>query len=334
MVRHFSTVAFLLLGSCVCPGASTLPPADGGVTDGGSGPQDAGDSTDAGLIDGGTGNDGGIELAFIALGDTGMANAAQNKVAGAMVSWCASHRCDFVLLLGDNFYPSGVASTSDSQWATAFESVYAGLNIPFYAALGNHDYGGGGSGMDTARAQAEIDYTLVSTKWKMPANHYRFTQGPVEIFVADTNLALFGTDQTMRSNFQAWTAASTARWKFAAAHHPYLSNGPHGNAGTYDGTSTGGTAVKRFVEDELCGKVDVYLSGHDHSRQWLTPTCNGTELIVSGGGATPTTVTPRYAAYFSKATSGFVYFAVEQDKLTGIFVDADGQAEFTRTLTQ
>ena len=42
------------------------------------------------------------------------------------------------------------------------------------------------------------------------------------------------------------------------------------------------------MEDIVCGRADVYLAAHDHSLQWLQPTCNGTELIVSGTGASST----------------------------------------------
>lgn len=310
------------LAGCACPG-NPSPPSDSDA-----GPPDAGTTVDAGSAD------GGQPVGFIAVGDTGKANAAQKKVASAMANWCRSHRCDFVVLLGDNFYPSGVASTTDNLWKTAFEDVYAQLDVPFYAVLGNHDYGANGLGTDLPKAQNEIDYTQVSTKWKMPANHYRFTFGNIEIFVADTNLSMLGLDQTVRSDFQRWTSTSTAKWKFAAGHHPYLSNGPHGNAGTYDNTPNLGSTVKSFIENDVCGKVDFYLSGHDHSRQWLSTSCSGTELIVSGGGADATAVTARNAAHFSQGNSGFLYFTVDEKTATGTFVDADGNENFSRTLSK
>jgi predicted phosphodiesterase len=322
MFRAIVFVTAATLGGCACP---SDPPDISPDEDEGS---------DGGRLDAGTPDAGGPVVGFIAVGDTGHGDAAQIQVATAMTTWCAAHRCDFVVLLGDNFYPSGVSSITDSQWQTSFELIYAGLNIPFYAALGNHDYGNNGLGTDFGKAQNQVAYAQQSSKWKMPSNRYHFTHGNVEILVADTNLSMFGLDAEVRTDFQTWTAASTARWKFAMAHHPYLSNGPHGNAGTYEGIPTLGNAVKTFIEGYVCGKVDVYMSGHDHSRQWLQPTCNGTELIVSGAGSGVSSVTARNAAYFSKATGGFVYFAVEQNTLTGTFVDNNGQAEFTRTLTK
>ena len=42
-----------------------------------------------------------------------------------------------------------------------------------------------------------------------------------------------------------------------------------------------GDYVQEFMEAHICGKMDLLLSGHDHNRQWLEPTC-GTEFVVSG----------------------------------------------------
>lgn len=276
----------------------------------------------------------GTSLGFIVVGDTGNANASQAKVAAAMSLWCKSHRCDFVMLTGDNFYPSGVTSISDPQWQTAFETPFAALDIPFYASLGNHDYGDDGEGKDEALAHNQVRYSTVSSKWKMPATRYHVRQGPVELFAADTNLAVWGDDSPMRAEFQNWTAASTAPWKIAFGHHPYFSNGPHGNAGNNEGVAGRGLALKEFFETSVCGKVDVYVAGHDHSRQWLVPTCQGTELMVSGAGQSTSGLRKNHAAHFEKSTLGFVYFEADEHKLTATFVDSDGKAEFTRALTK
>ena len=47
-------------------------------------------------------------LQVIVLGDTGTGNEDQLKVADGMAKVCDQSGCDFVLLLGDNFYPNGV----------------------------------------------------------------------------------------------------------------------------------------------------------------------------------------------------------------------------------
>ena len=64
----------------------------------------------------------------------------------------------------------------DSQWNTSWYDVYmrrfSNLAIPFYAVLGNHDYGSGDEGV-----QAQIDKTYDSNTnglrlWNMPAEAY------------------------------------------------------------------------------------------------------------------------------------------------------------------
>jgi hypothetical protein len=90
--------------------------------------------------------------------------AGQRAVAAAMGDVCARRGCDLILYLGDNFYPTGVTSTTDAQWTTKFEDVYVApsLAVPFWPVLGNHDYG---LVYDASRAQAQVDYSASSSRW-------------------------------------------------------------------------------------------------------------------------------------------------------------------------
>jgi tartrate-resistant acid phosphatase type 5 len=293
---------------------------------------------------------------FIAVGDTGKGNADQRRVAIAMRDLCAAKGCDFVLMLGDNIYDAGVESTTDPQWQTKFEQPYMDVDLPFYVALGNHDYGGklivdvAGIGNEFDKGKVEVDYTQVSTKWNMPATHYTFTWGNVGFIVLDTNSILW-SDNTYGDQAQ-WLPSALAdvagkRWIFTAGHHPYRSNGQHGNAGDYDAPELSGViipnplpiqngdAVKSFFDDHVCGISQVYFAGHDHSRQWIdepTALC-GTELIVSGAGASVTSIQDRGNKSFYQDASeiGFMYVVIDGDKLTGEFYDANGAMDFSRT---
>lgn len=278
---------------------------------------------------------------FIALGDTGKGNPEQVKVAQAIKAWCndPAHGCDLVLLLGDNFYPTGVSGPDDPQWKSKFEEPYAVLDLPFWAVLGNHDYGGNGAGTEFPKGAHQIAYSKKSAKWHLPANHYVFRAGPADFFAADTNRSMFhevnsDADSRELQDFKQWIPASKAKWKIAFGHHPYLSNGPHGNAGTYDDAPMApfnGAGVKALLDETVCGKVDLYFSGHDHNLQWLEGTCAGTQLIVSGGGATATSVEDRNPKWFHKAGTGFFYGVIDGDRFTGTFVDSDGAVLFTRS---
>lgn len=289
--------------------------------------------------------DNSAPVRFVAMGDTGKGcpspTDGQCVVAAAIKKKCDTDGCDFAVLLGDNIYDSGVATVDDVQLQTKFEQPYAALNFPFYVVLGNHDYGSNGAGLEYARGQVEVDYTQKSTKWKMPARVYRHAVSNVEFFAMDTQQQLLGNDAQQKTDMKAWMAASTARWKIGLGHHPYLSNGPHGNAGNYDGLGflpgiipAAGKNIKAFFDDTVCGKVDLYMSGHDHSRQWMQDTCNGTELVVSGGGASTTELKGSNPSRFQKDTIGFLYVVVQGKTLTAEFIDGAGTVEFTRTLTK
>ncbi len=295
---------------------------------------------------------------FIVIGDAGKGNADQRRVAMAIRDLCQQKGCDFVLMLGDNIYDAGVESVTDPQWQTKFEQPYSDVDLPFYVALGNHDNGGNliidvaGIGNEFDKGKLEVDYTQVSTKWNMPATHYTFTWGNVGFIVLDTNALVWG--DTTYGDQEAWLPSATAavadkRWIFTAGHHPYRSNGPHGNAGDYDAPELAGIpisnplpiqngdAIKQFFDDNICGISQVYFAGHDHSRQWLdepTAMC-GTEMIISGAGASTTSLKDRgNAAFYEDATKvGFLYVVVDGDTFTGEFRDGDGALDFTRTFT-
>lgn len=273
------------------------------------------------------------------MGDTGKGNQGQYDVADAIAQKCAIDGCDFVQLLGDNIYDSGVTSTTDSDWQDKFEMPYANVNLPFWVVMGNHDYGGEGAGFDFGRGKHEIDYTQVSTKWKLPAAFYKHTEKHVDFFGLDTNLAMFYLADNQKTDVAGWVAASTAQWKIAFGHHPYYSNGPHGNAGSYEGLPfipiANGAGVKDLLDYVVCGNVDVYICGHDHSMQWIMPKCGGsTHLIVSGAGASTSELKSNTFTYFETLDIGFMYFVIEDNVLTGQIINAAGQVLYTGTITK
>ncbi len=287
-----------------------------------------------------TGGSGGAteSVRFVAIGDCGKGNEGQIQVAEAIRQKCAQSGCDFVQMLGDNFYESGVTSVDDPQWQLKFEQPYANVTVPFWAVLGNHDYGGNGLGNEPWRADVQVAYSQKSNKWRMPARYYGHQLAHVDFFGLDTNSAMFAQHDEQKQDMSGWISASTSPWKIAFGHHPYRSNGPHGNAGSYEGLPfvplVNGEGVKDLLDDSVCGQADVYISAHDHSLQWLTEPCQGTELLISGGGASHTDVDQKNPAYYSAAKTGFLYVAIEGQSFTGEFYDATGKLEFARTFTK
>ncbi|MFO0665729.1 MAG: metallophosphoesterase [Polyangiaceae bacterium] len=277
------------------------------------------------------------EVRFVALGDAGKGNQGQRDVGRALAAHCKRFGCDFVLLLGDNVYESGVSSANDPLFHTLFEEPYAEVAAPFYVVLGNHDYGTSGAGMDLWRGAYEVEYTARSKKWRMPSEYYHFERalgrgGALEagFFALDTQMILLGRAARQRKEIAEWLDKSTAKWKVAFGHHPYLSNGPHGNAGHYNGVPFFGNPVKHFLEDEVCGKVDFYFAGHDHSLQLLEGGCKTTKLFVSGTGASPTSITNKNPTFYQSAELGFLYGVLREDELNVSVIDVAGSIQYAR----
>lgn len=280
---------------------------------------------------------------FVALGDTGEGNQAQYDVGAAFNTVCMVQGCDFVLLLGDNFYDRGVDSPMDDQFRTKFEEPYSMVQLPFYPTLGNHDFGE--IPVQFWRTDHQIDYSAMSSRWNLPDHFYTFVQEHVTFISLDTNMIMLGLDwvRDQRDWIREQIDGATTPWIVAYGHHPYRSNGRHGNAGNYEGVGridpTGlvsGERVEEFFEDELCQRIDVYLAGHDHNRQWLQAVC-GVELMVSGAGAKTTDLERRdnNPTHFEDDTKeGFFWIEMADDVMTVEIYDFNGVLEYTDTRTR
>jgi tartrate-resistant acid phosphatase type 5 len=280
---------------------------------------------------------------FVALGDAGEANDAQFEVADAIAAVCADLGCDFALYLGDNFYDTGVSSVSDPMFETHFELPYAFLEFPFYVVLGNHDLGFDGIGLEFWKAPYYVDYTSYSDKWTMPATHYYLEWGNVALYGLNTTDIFFG----LGGDQEDWLAQALVdtspevEWRIAFGHHPYVSNGQHGNAGNYEGIPDWvplseiprGEFVEEFFDAAVCGQVDLYLSGHDHNRQWLGEHC-GTTFAVSGAGAKNTDLEGRGTTtmFEDDSLEGFLWIEIDGPRLEAKFFDRYGVEDYSTSL--
>lgn len=323
--------------------------ADSGDSDSDSGADshhsdsgDSGDSADSG--DTGEPPDE-VPVRFIVLGDGGEGNDAQYEVADVARTVCDAHTdthpgCEFALYLGDNFYDDGVASVKDEQFQTKFELPYADLHFPFYIALGNHDYGE--LSLLGWKADAEVEYSDYSEKWTLPGRYHTFVAGNVQFIALDTNQIML-EDLWGDSGQADWIediyATSGLPWRVVLGHHPYRSNGAHGNAGEYEGYDwlpiADGQKVEDFMDEHLCGQIDVYFAGHDHTRQWLEPQC-GMELIVSGAAAKLTALEGRGnpTRFEDDTAEGFMWVEIRGDVFYGEFWRRDGTMDFSGSFTR
>lgn len=83
------------------------------------------------------------EVNLLSFGDWGWSNSPEQQAcAKQMAAYSASNhiRFDAALLLGDNFYQKLPGGVNDPRWEVEFEQAYDPefLDMPFYAALGNH----------------------------------------------------------------------------------------------------------------------------------------------------------------------------------------------------
>lgn len=262
------------------------------------------------------------ELSFFAFGDWGTGGANQAAVATALKNYCNANPCDFGVLLGDNFYPSGVSSTADSKWQDYFEDVYSGLNMIFYASLGNHDFAG--------NIQAQIDYTGLQNRWYLPARKYQVippaAQGDpplLELFIVDSNnFTVAGANQLLTD-----MTNSSALWKIVAMHHPIYSNGLHGDTASLQGT----------LLPVVCQNAQLVLSGHDHLFSHLDDAndgCSFHQVVAGGGGKSLYATVPDARALFSESAYGFGVFKVSPTEIVINFYRSDGSLGYSYTLTK
>jgi predicted MPP superfamily phosphohydrolase len=281
-------------------------------------------------------------VSFIAIGDWGREGKyLQQETADQMGKYAHEHKTDFIISTGDNIYPSGVTDTDDSKWQTCFEQVYnaTSLQIPWYISLGNHDYYG--------NVQAQIDYSTLSSRWKMPARYYSFEKAiddytsalfiiidtnPFEIKRLKSYKEYKGLDDstiTARSkeyvkNQLYWIDSvlshSNAKWKIAAGHHPVYSGGEHGN------TDELIELLKPMLEKY---NVNMYICGHDHDIQYLKPPASNVHYFVSGAGSQLRKTGSMEYTVYSNSINGFLAVTISNQNISASFIDVNGNNLYT-----
>ncbi|NGN63365.1 calcineurin [Streptomyces sp. A7024] len=249
------------------------------------------------------------EHAVLVTGDAGTGGEEQYAVAAAAKAVCRAEGVSAAVGLGDNLYENGPESAHDDEFTTKFEKPNEGIDVPWLMVLGNHDCSGliPGTGGDPSRGDREVAYATTSRRWYMPARYYTAVlpgadgEPLVEFFALDTNPVAstvaqldpyYRWDGPYMREQRRWLdgalSASRATWKVVIGHHPYINNGHHGSAGSFDGFVVGdyssGIHLKELYEEVVCGRADLIVSGHDHTLQILEPDARsrGTRQVVCG----------------------------------------------------
>jgi len=262
------------------------------------------------------------ETSLILIGDTGKNTPGQKSIAEAIKTHCELETCDLGILAGDNVYPAGVSSAKDRILEILFDQYYNPINIPFLVALGNHDYGK--LSLSSRKASYQLQHAKRNPLFILP-NYWYVKETPEAIFtVIDTTRLMWRRDRKIQSELveKAYLKSlESKKWFFVVGHHPYLSNGTHGNAGRYENARfpyfLSGKYVKKFVEQNICGKAQFYLSGHDHSLQIIdgsNKNCD-TIQIVSGSAAESTKLFDRNPALFQFLDLGYFQLNITHENV-------------------
>jgi len=225
---------------------------------------------------------------FLIIGDYGTSDKYQKLVAESMKELIKNNKIKFICGLGDNIYDHGVTSVNDIKFQTHFEEPYKDIKLKFYQTLGNHDYGTIlFNNIIPNDFKHQIEYTKLSKKWYLPKRYYTFQKKinniKIDFFVLDTNIDLMKNDEIMiqLNYFKNKINKSKADWRILYGHHTYRSVAGHGNA-------------ERLLENFLnelfsLNKINIYMCGHDHTKQYIQKLNNGKilHLIVCGSGGKP-----------------------------------------------
>lgn len=284
-------------------------------------------------------------LHFIAMGDWGRNGADhQKEVAQQMGKTATEINAQFVIATGDNFYPSGVISEWDPLWKYSFEDIYTDFHLQWdwYPVLGNHDY--------KSNPDAQVKYSGISRRWKMPARYYskKFfingdTSQAVLIAFIDTNPLIpefyknaeYGPnvktqDSTKQKKWLAKVLSDTARnikWKIVVGHHPMYTGG--GRTEAYDTKAIRNSLKPLF---DKCG-VDVYLAGHEHSLQHLYAG-GKTYHFISGAASEKTPVKLLGISKMAASEYGFMLFSITGNDLLLQTIDYTGKIIYSTSVSK
>jgi tartrate-resistant acid phosphatase type 5 len=284
-------------------------------------------------------------LNFIVMGDWGRNGADhQKQVARQMAIAAKKVNSQFVIATGDNFYPSGVISEFDPLWRYSFEDIYSDyfLQWDWYPVLGNHDY--------KSNPDAQVRYTNISRRWKMPARYYSkkiaingdTTQQILFAFI-DTNPLIpefyrnpeYGPNVRTQDSTQQkrWLMevlgdkSPDIKWRIVVGHHPMFSGG--GRTDAYDTRAIRGSLKPLFDKYN----VDAYLAGHEHSLQHLAADTK-TQHFISGSASERTAVRETSQSKFVASEYGFMIFAATKDSINVSIIDYKGKVIYKTTITK
>jgi hypothetical protein len=260
----------------------------------------------------------GLPLHVVAFGDYGTGSSRQAAVARAIAQRNSSQRFDLGITLGDNFYFCGVRSVNDPKWKTRWEDFYTPLGFPFYATLGNHDYGHPPiiCPMQGSSPDAEVAYTAHSKSWRMPARYYTFKAGPVLFIAIDTEGWSAEQLAWIKTTLAASAGDPDIKWRIVYGHHPIYTSGVHLNERRIS------VLRAQLLPILKAAHVDAYICGHDHDLEHLR--ADGMEFLICGGGGAKLRAfagSRQPISVSSASKYAFLDLVIDDHKFTAQFLD-------------
>jgi len=226
---------------------------------------------------------GPIRLSFFAVGDTGKVPSGfarsldtQMRVARAMEAEHRRRPADAFVLLGDNFYPDGLAAKelafrvrenvvrpycsflaldgpSWAEVADACEPERRGDRpVPIYAVLGNHDH----TLPESPPLQREAVPRFVPN-WRVPFGAVEVIELADSDLVPSASLILYDprvlADQGDVASLERALREARGPWRILAGHYPISDAHP-------------GSWVRKALA-EIDVPVHLHLGGHEHNLQ-------------------------------------------------------------------
>lgn len=280
---------------------------------------------------------------WLSMGDWGTRSSKQVAVAKRMDQVAHQVASQVVMCAGDNFYEYGVSGPPrgsapfvlggkspseasintmmrklkpDDLWNSCYFDVYRNSKLeylsklPFYLALGNHDYRG------VPDAQIAFTYTDPTKLWRMPKNYYATrlpgSQNRVALIVIDT--VVLSKPSKERWKHKRWIIQELQRCQDAhciivMGHYPLHSKGAHcgkdlnvtnknsngdddalnnamppsynSNIKIKDQVSKPNTIKRWLIDVFLKFNVDLYVNGHNHNLEY----CGIQEATIGSNSA-------------------------------------------------
>jgi hypothetical protein len=253
---------------------------------------------------------------------------------------------DYVLNVGDNFYPGGITKSCETnphpgadptgQWNAQFDQVYGGIvelqGKPWMSVLGNHDYGGyqwynGWDQQIYNTWERNGDWLLPAQYWSRKVQYLDFA---VEYFFLDSNVVdvwnqdpghyLCQHDPTL----QCWGVNQD---KCPQWFNDLWSNGKTMvEEGLKKSTAEWHIIVTHFppptvIADKYFQRlntqygIDLVFTGHTHEQVAGIDKGTGMPWIISGGGGGVTTDSNPDFPGGHDVAYGFVDFAINRTNL-------------------